>query len=150
MRIKTFVGHTAAVLSAVIALAVFLGSGYFAQKLVGATARQVGPQYTGGEIVRVIEHGRYKTLQHRALFDGLIGEKTNGFVQIDYVPASALPERITDDIDFDLDGEADFRLEYDAAANSAILTPYNDRVSDVEGCYTLRERRAVRVYLLNK
>ncbi len=149
MRLRAFL-RCAAALATAVALATFLGTDYFAYRQVSATGLQLSPQYSGGEIVRIIEHGKYKTLQHRAVFGGLVGPKAEGFVQLDYAPLNALPEIVIDDIDFDLDGTADFRLEYNVTANSAVLTPYNSRVISLEGCYTLRERRAVRVILLNR
>jgi hypothetical protein len=150
MRVKTFFGYTAAVLATVAVMAILLETEYFARKLGDVTGQKTAPKYTGGEIVRIIEHGKYKTLQHRTVFDRLVGEKTEGFVQIDYVPLNALPDKIVDDIDFDLDGQADFRLEYNVPENSAVLTSFSSRVISLEGCYMLRERRAVRVKLLNK
>ena len=150
MRIKTFFGYTAAALAIIIALATFLGMNFFSHKLTSATGLKISPWFTGGEIVKTIDRGGYKTLQHRAVFDGLIGEKSEGFVQIDFAPLSALPDNISEDVDFDLDGTVDFHVEYDTITNTAVLTAYNKRVVSLEGCYMLKERRAVRIKLNNK
>jgi hypothetical protein len=89
-------------------------------------------------------------LQHRAVFDGLLGSKSEGFVQIDWTPLAALPAIIVDEIDYDLDGTNDFRIEYDTQNNTAVLIPYNDKVISLDGCYELKERRTVRINLRNK
>ncbi|MHC1761646.1 MAG: hypothetical protein AB9917_19450 [Negativicutes bacterium] len=149
MRLQTFFGYTTAALMLIVAVATFLGLNSFSQKLVSATGLQISPWFSGGEIIGTIDRGSYKTLQHRAVFDALIGQRAEGFVQIDFSPPTALPDQISQDVDFDLDGKIDFHLEYDVPANTAVLTAYNPRVVDLAGCYVLKERRAVRVRLSN-
>lgn len=150
MRLQTFLGYTTAVLMMVVVLATFLGMNSFSHKLISVTGLQISPWFSGGEIVRTIDHGSYKTLQHRVVFDALIGQRAEGFVQIDFSPPAALPDKINEKIDFDLDGKIDFYLEYDVANNTAVLTAYNPRVLSLAGCYVLKERRAVRVRLRNE
>jgi hypothetical protein len=150
MRLQTLFGYTAAVLMLIVALATFIGMNYFSHKLVGATGLKISPWFSGGEIVQTIDRGAYKILQHRAVFDGLIGQKTEGFVQIDFAPLAGLPDRINEKIDFDLDGKIDFALEYDVVANTAVITAHNPRVISLAGCHVLKERRAVRVRLRNE
>ncbi len=150
MRLQTFLGYTAAVLMLIVAVGTFLGMNSFSHKLVSSTGLQISPWFSGGKIVRTIDHGAYKTLQHRAVFDALIGQRAEGFVQIDFSPPAALPDKINEKIDFDLDGKIDFYLEYDVANNTAVITAYNPRVTELAGCYVLKERRAVRVHLRNE
>lgn len=150
MRLKIIFAYTAAVLATVVAVGTFLGMDYLSHKLVNGTGLKISPWYTGGEIVNTVDHAQFKTLQHRAVYDSLIGRKTEGFVQIDFAPSAALPDKISEDIDFDLDGAADFRIEYDTKANTAVLTPFDSRVLSLDGCYKLKERRAVRIKLDNK
>lgn len=150
MRLQSFFCYIAAVLTLIVALVTFIGMNFFSHKLVGATGLKISPWFSGGEIVRTIDRGAYKTSQHRAVFDGLIGQKAEGFVQIDFSPPADLPDKIDEKIDFDLDGKIDFALEYDVIGNTAVLTAYNPRVLSLAGCYVLKERRAVRVRLWNE
>ena len=150
MRLQTLFGYTAAVLMLIIALATFIGMNFFSHKLVGTAGLKISPWFSGGEVVATIDRGAYKILQHRAVFDGLIGQKAEGFVQIDFAPLADLPDRINEKIDFDLDGKIDFALEYDVVANTAVITAYNPRVLSLSGCYVLKERCAVRVWLRNE
>lgn len=150
MRLQTFLGYTTAVLMMVVVLATFVGMNSFSHKLISATGLQISPWFSGGEIIRTIDHGSYKTLQHRAVFDALIGQRAEGFVQVDFSPPAALPDKIHEKIDFDLDGKIDFALEYHVSANTAVLTANNPRVLSLAGCYVLKERRAVRVLLQNE
>ncbi len=150
MRLQALFGYSAAVLTLIVALATFIGMNSFSHKLVDVTGLKISPWFSGGEILGTIDRGSYKILKHRAVFDGLIGQKAEGFVQIDFSPTADLPDRINEKIDFDLDGKIDFALEYDVVANTAVITAYNPRVLSLAGCYVLKERRAVRVSLRNE
>lgn len=150
MHARSILGYTLAVLAIPIVLATFLGNNYFSHKLVDATGIKLSPWDTGGKVVRIIDHGQYHTLLHRPVFDGLIGEKPEGFIQIDWEPKNSLPALITEDIDYDQDGDTDFRIIYEPAANKTILQAYNSRVLSLEGSYKLKDKCAVRVDLRNK
>ena len=149
MRLRTFFGYTAATLTIIIALATFLGLKFFSHKLIDVTGLKISPWFTGGEIIRTIDHGSYRTAQHRAVFDALIGQRSEGFVQLDFSPLNSLPKTINEDIDFDLDGNMDFHVEYSVPTNTAVFTSFTPRAVSVAGCYVLKERRAVRIKLQN-
>ena len=62
-----------------------------AARLASATGITVSPRFSGGEVIRSVDHGTYKTVIHRPVFDGLIGERRDGFIQIEWHPVTALP-----------------------------------------------------------
>lgn len=142
-------GYTLAILAIPLAIATFIGMNFFSQKLVEITGIKVSPWSTGGEVAKTIDHGHYRTLLHRPVFDGLFTEKSEGFVQIDWEPGDSLPTTIVEDFDYNADGTTDFRIEYDTKTNTANLTSYNPSVISLEGSYMLKQRRAVRVALYN-
>ena len=108
MRLKACIGYAIAILTIPISLATLFGMSFFSHQLVDITGIKVSPWFTGGEIVQVIDHGTYRTLMHRPVFDGLISERTIGFIQIDWEPGNNLPLIIRDEIDYNSDGIADF------------------------------------------
>jgi hypothetical protein len=61
------------------------------------------------------------------------------------MPSAALPPAISEEIDYDNDGVADFQINYDKVTNTATLVAHNPKVLTVEGSYILKERRTVRV-----
>lgn len=146
-RLKSVLGYTIAVLALFITLATFIGMDSFGRKLVSVTGIKVSPWMIGGEVVRVIEHGGYQTVIHRPVFDGLIGERKEGMLQIDWTPRQGLPSRIDELIDFDQDGKEDFHIILDPESNKADLEAINPRVISIEGCYTLKDGRAARLLL---
>jgi hypothetical protein len=150
-KLKSVLGYTVAALSipvmiaAVLAFTVLDLGGPF----ISATGLKTSANWTGGEVVQTHEHGTYRTEVHRPVFDALIGERKEGFVQVAWRPADALPARIDEEIDADADGRADFRIELETATRQASLTPYSPNVIELEGVYRLGETLAIRVTLKN-
>jgi hypothetical protein len=148
-KLKAFLGYTAAVLSPLIVLVSFLGLDYLAEPFITATGLTVSANFTGGEVVQTVDHGAYQAAVHRPVFDALIGERKEGFVQIDWAPLDALPALVEEEIDVDGDGKADMRLQVDPAGEETTLTAYAPWVLEMEGTYRLPEMVAVRVTLHN-
>jgi len=146
-RIKTIIGYFLAALALPVVLATFMGLELWSHNLASSTRITISPWFSGGEVIRTIDHERYQTLIHRPVFDGLLKERKEGFVQVDWAPLSGLPGLIKEDIDFGGDGRKDFLVELDAQAGSAVITPYSQRVINLEGCYKIGEARTIRVLL---
>ena len=148
--LKAICGYTLAVLSVPIVLIGIMGPLYgLGELFISATGLTLSPWIDGGEVVQTIDHGTYQTHVHRMVFDALIGERKEGFVQLDWVPLDALPARVDEEIDADGDGQADFRVEVNTANKETTLTPYASWVLEPEGTYRLEDSLAVRVYLRN-
>ncbi len=133
-----------------IVLAIFFGMSDFAKLFVSATGLVVSPWFSGGEVVATVDHDGYETRIHQTVFQALIGERKEGFVQVDWAPIDALPGTIDEEIDYDNDGNADFRIELDTEARQAQITPYSQQVMFLEGVYQVREEAlAIRARLKN-
>jgi hypothetical protein len=131
-----------------IILATFIGMGFFARELVKYTSLKVSPIYTGGETVQTIKHEGYETMIHQPVFDGLLCESRNGFVQIRWkTEGDKLPDLIDEEIDFDADGNNDFRIEMNTATNKNKLESYNSKVISAGEVLVLKNERMVRVSL---
>ena len=150
-NVKSVLGYTAAALGIpimVVALASFAGVD-LGGPFIAATGLKTSANWTGGEVVQIIDHGAYRTEVHRPVFDALIGERREGFIQVAWRPADSVPERIDEQIDADADGQADFRIELETATRQASLTPSSPNVTNLEGVYHLGETLAIRVTLKN-
>jgi hypothetical protein len=150
-KLKSILGYTMAALSIPVMMAAVLSFAILGLggPFVEATGLQTSANWTGGEVVQMLEHGTYRTEVHRPVFDALIGERREGFVQVAWRPADALPARIDEEIDADADGRADFRVELETATRQAALTPHSANVVGLEGVYRLGETLAIRVTLKN-
>lgn len=144
-------GYLWALLALPIILATFMGGGFLAHQLVSFTGIKVSPWFTGGDILQTIEHNTYRTLIHRAVFDGLIGERNRGFIRIDFQPkGELLPEKLWEGIDYNQDGTVDFKIQLDLIRNQARLRnkqPYVVRIQSVD---QVNDERVVRVLLINR
>jgi hypothetical protein len=149
-RLKSVLGYIGAALSMLIMLAGVASFGLpLGESFVSATGLTHSANWSGGEVAQTAEHGTYRTEVHRPVFDALIGERKEGFVQVAWRPADALPARIDEEIDADADGQADFRIELETATQQATLTPYSPNVTELEGVYPIGETLAIRVTLKN-
>lgn len=147
---KAILGYSAAVLSLLITL-VTMASWMFGwgQAFIDRTGLVLAPNYSGGAVARTVDHGAYQTEIYRPVFDALIGETREGFIQVGWRPANALPSRIDEAIDFDADGQADFHVAIDTITRQATLTPASPNVLSLRGVYRIGETLAIRVELKN-
>ncbi len=146
-RLTKVTGYTLAALMVPLVLASLMGMDFWGHKLVSITGISISPWYTGSEVVRKIDHGKYETRIHRPVFDGLLWQTRQGFVQVDWAPLQSIPSSIDEAVDCDGDGIMDFRVELDVPANTARVTPLNKRSATLEGIYQLKDAHSVRVTL---
>jgi hypothetical protein len=150
-RLKSIFGYTWAVLCLIVILATFLGLGFWERTLADVTGIHVSPVFSGGEVRQAIDHDAYRTLVHRPVFDGLLGERANGFVQIDWVPKDkqSLPAAISEDIDLNGDSMAEIRVVVDTASGKVQLARNAPWVLDPEPLVKVDSEQILRIHLRN-
>lgn len=144
---KSLMGYIWAVAAIIIALATFFGQSYFSRTLASATGIAINPWYSGGEIMKTVDHGKYKTALHRPVFDYLIGQTKKGFIQINWEPSASLPLVISEGFDYNNDGREDFAVALNTVTGEATLTKSNPAVLGIGKSYRLRNGWAVRILL---
>ncbi len=145
---RKFLAYGWALMAVPILLATFIGMNFWAEKLVSFTGLKVSPLFTGGEVVQTIRHEGYETLIHRPVFDGLVCERKNGFVQIGWkASGGTLPEVIDEAIDFNRDGKEDFRIKLNTTTNQGQLEAYSSEVVTLGEILIFENERTVRVSL---
>ena len=152
-KVKSILGYSWSALALPVILATFVGMHSWTEKLAQVTQVKVSPWFTGGEVVRTLPHEGYVTRIHRPVFDGLLGERRSGFVQVDWVApkfSTGLPAQIAEEIDWDGDGRADFSIQLDTTTDAAVLSPLSPRVTGSEKVIRLERQRTVRVLLENR
>lgn len=149
-RIRSALGYAWAVAAIPIVLATFVGMGTWAPGLISITGVKVSPRFTGGDVARTIDHTAYRTKIHKPVFDGLFGERAEGFVQVNWAAtAGALPDEIAEELDLDHDGATDCSIRIDTRSMDVSLTPLNPIVRGVMERLRFDRERAVRISLLN-
>jgi hypothetical protein len=132
--IKSILGYTWASLCTLLIPVMFFGFGFWPEALVKSTGISVSPWYSGGEVQQTVPHQGYRTLIRKPVFDGILGERKDGFVQIDFTPEEnqTLPAIITEEIDVDRDGTADFRIRTDTTAGKTEFTSMKEWARQME------------------
>ena len=148
-KLKALLGYALAGLALVIVLATLMGMSAWEKALVAATGVRVSPWFTGDDVVRTDSHGRYEMRIHRPVFQALIGERDEGFVQVDWAPADSLPAGVEHAVDYDGDGTVDFLVRLDTDQGRADVTPVGPEVLGLRDIYRLDDGWAVRVNLRN-
>ncbi len=146
-RLKSLLGYTWAVLALILAPTTFMGNSVFSRTLATTTGVKVSPLFSGGDVIRTIDHGDYKTAVHRPVFDALIGQTKTGFVQVSWGPAAGLPAVVREQIDYNDDGKADFEIALNTASGATELKALNSSVFPRSKTYRLRDGWAIRVGL---
>jgi len=150
-KLRSFFGYAWALAALPIVLATFIGLNTWAKGLAEVTGVKISPWYSGGEVERVVPHDGYKTTINKPVFQGLVSERKQGFVQLKWTPnnSQSLPLVIDEEIHLDGDGKTDFRVRLDTRTDEAQLNPYSSYVVSVNQVLNLGEERAVRVKLTN-
>lgn len=115
-------------------------------RALAATGLRISPVFSGGEIARTIDRKSYSIFIHRPVFDSLLREKKDGFVQIDWGPYEALREKLTEKLDLDGDGREESVLELDTAAPGVSLLSSDCRVGPAEAPLIVDKPRVIRLY----
>ncbi len=118
-----------------------------ARGLMGASGLTIAPHITGGPVAARVEHGAYATSIHQPVFESLVGRPREGFVQVAWSRKADVPALLDEEIDYDSDGTADFRIRWDRTAGDIRVTPHRPEVGSLAGHYALADRYAVRVNL---
>ncbi|HNS15153.1 MAG TPA: hypothetical protein PKM08_07460 [Syntrophorhabdaceae bacterium] len=146
-KIRSILGYMWAGAAIIVVFATFLGSSIFGRALVAASGVKISPLYSGGEVVRSVDHGSYKALIHRPVFDALIGERSEGFIQLNWEPLAGLPPVIEESVDYNGDGKEDFSVRIDTKTGKTTLTRINPQVASIEESVKLDDGWVARVQL---
>jgi hypothetical protein len=128
-KIKAILGIFWAFLCLVLIIILFPGLNNFSSKVGTLPFMKINPNYTGGDPERETVMQGCTLVVRKPVFDGLVGERMKGFVQIDW--RGKLPEVINDSIDYNMDGKSDFIVMITPPKPDAELKILNPKVSKV-------------------
>lgn len=145
--LKPWLGYIWLITVLAVSITGFMNMESVAEVLFVKGGFQVTENWRGGDIAHVKVHEAYQTIIHRPVFAGLLTEKNQGFIRIDWVSAQGLPEIILEAVDYDSDGRADFTLELNTIDNRVQL--HSERNKDFilmdKKLLVFEESRSIRV-----
>ncbi len=116
--IRPILGYTAAALTVLAAvLTPFVLIGLFTRG-VAATGVRVDPVYTGGKASHTVVRGNYRVVVHSPVSPRGPLQRAAPYVQLVWQPASALPLRVSDEIDLTDDRRPDLRVTFDVSRDA--------------------------------
>ena len=132
MKLRAKLGYSAAGITVLVALLVpFFLTGQFT-KGFASLGLHVDEMYSGGPKVRTIQTAYYSIDIHRPVFPHML-QTEKPFLQLDWKPVSALPERVSDAVDVDGDGQSDIRVSFDVPKDAK--TPLRVNVEALNSHY---------------
>lgn len=144
-KIKLIAGLTWAFAALLLILILYPGINSMSSAASRLPFMKINPNFSGGAIeIQIVSEGCTLSI-HKPVFDGLLGERKNGFVQIDW--CGNVPEVINDTIDFDSDHIADFSVSVNRSLNQTTLSKTNLNVKDINLSTSTSYGWAVRIGL---
>jgi hypothetical protein len=132
-KMRSILGNAGAwVTIALAVLTPFLLYGWF-ERAVGSAGLRIDPEYTGGEIARVIQRDGYRIEVYRPLARRSPLQEIDPFVQMTWRPADRLPARVSDEVDVDGDGVPDLLVSFDPKTLQGAVTPRDGRFRAMRG-----------------
>ena len=128
----------------------FIKNDTFAAEMAKLPFIKLHPVYSGGDEAKVITEPALTTTIFKPVFDGFIGKRKNGFVQVKFTsPSDTLPRIIQKDIDYNLDNAVDFKVEINTATGDTKLTPVNNLVESLNISSPVKKAWIIRVNVIN-
>ena len=144
---KSGIGYIWAIICLLLIPASFMGNMYFSKQLAKLPFMKVNPVFTGGVISKTIEDNSLTVSVYKPVFEALIGESSNGFVQVRFSDKDKLPLIIDRKIDYNNDGKEDFRLIINTQTGDTKIESLNNHVDGIKVSSRVKTDWIVRVNL---
>ena len=129
-------------------LLMFVGLDKWSLQLSRFPFMKIHPRYAGGGIAETIDAGPQKWVIHQPVFDGLVGPRKQGFVQVDLTCSGEIPDVIERTIDYDRNGEADFLVRIpNIKGRAPEIVSYSGKVNGLEQWARTEDGWIVRVVI---
>ena len=129
-KTKIIAGIMWAILGLFLILILFPRFGNFTLSASKLPFMKINPRYSGGDIASERISVNCTLIIRKPVFNGLLKERKNGFVQIDW--RGNIPEKIDDTIDVDSDSIPDFGIMIDTKASNTQLQPMNKNINGID------------------
>jgi hypothetical protein len=144
-----FFGYIWAIVCVLLIPLTFIGNDQFAKQLAKLPFMKVNPLYTGGEADQVLKQDSLTVVINKPVFEALLGQSSQGFVQVKFIGKSSLPATIKKAIDFNHDGVSDFVLNIDTRNGGTTVVAMNSNVKGLLISSKVKKDWIVRVKLKN-
>jgi hypothetical protein len=148
-QLKSIVAYSWAIMTIPFFFGVFVFSDVIYQNLFEKNKVKIADRISGGRVMHTIKRNDYFINLYNPVFDGFFYKRKTGFIQVDFMSETELPESIEENIDYNFDKVDDFFISINTQSNTYELIPKTKKVKRLsqEGMYVLEKRRTIRVLL---
>jgi hypothetical protein len=123
----------------------FIKNDVLAEKLARLPFMKIHPKYSGGEErIAYINNGLHISV-FEPVYSGIKGKGSDGFVQVKFAGTNKIPGTINETIDYDLNGDPDFKVSINTADGITSLEKLNIHVQSIQVSSKVKEYWLVRV-----
>jgi hypothetical protein len=123
----------------------FIKNDALAEKLSRLPFMKIHPKYSGGdERLAYISNGLHISV-FEPVYTGIRGKGPDGFVQVKFAGTHKMPAAINEAIDYDLNGDADFRVAINTSDGTTTLEKLNSRVQSIQVSSRVKDYWLIRV-----
>ena len=123
----------------------FIKNDALAEKLARLPFMKIHPKYSGGdERIAYIKNGLHVSV-FEPVYSGIKGKGSDGFVQVKFAGTNAMPATINEAIDYDLNGDPDFKVSINTANGATILEKLNNHVQSIQVSSKVKDYWLIRV-----
>jgi hypothetical protein len=123
----------------------FIKNDALAEKLARLPFMKIHPKYSGGdERIAYIKNGLHISV-FEPVYSGIKGKGSDGFVQVKFAGTNNLPATINEAIDYDLNGDADFKVSINTANGATNLEKNNNHVQSIQVSSKVKDYWLIRV-----
>lgn len=123
----------------------FINIDVLAEKLARLPFMKIHPKYSGGdERIAYIKNGLHVTV-FEPVYSGIKGKGSDGFVQVKFAGTNDLPATINEAIDYDLNGDPDFKVSVYTADGATTLEKLNSHVKSIQVSSKVKDYWLIRV-----
>jgi hypothetical protein len=123
----------------------FIKNDALAEKLALLPFMKIHPRYSGGdERIAYISNGLHISV-FEPVYSGIRGKGPDGFVQVKFAGTNKMPSIINEAIDYDLNGNPDFKVSINTSDGATTLEKLNNRIQSIQVSSKVNDYWVIRV-----
>jgi len=123
----------------------FIKNDALAEKLARLPFMKIHPKYSGGDERMAYINNGLNISVFEPVYSGIKGKGSDGFVQVKFAGANNLPSTINEAIDFDLNGDPDFKVSINTINGATTLEKINNHVQSIQVSSKVKDYWLIRV-----
>jgi hypothetical protein len=144
-KLRSIPGYLWAAACFILIPITFIKNDALAEHMARLPFMKIHPKYSGGEERITYEKEGLHISVFEPVYSGINGKGSDGFVQVKFAGISKMPATINEAIDYDQNGEPDFRVSINTTDGTTNLEKLNNRVQSIGVSSKVKDYWLIRV-----